>query len=98
MLEVYRDLSRAYRCLRRREAYLCVQMLMSLMQDLLSKILMYYVSEYSRRLDGEFELYEDDNESCGYVDGRCVTTAMKYSADKDYVCHFSGRWRYIINT
>ena len=33
--------------------------------------------------DGEFELYEDDNESCGYVDGRCVTTAMKYSADKD---------------
>ena len=22
-------------------------------------------------------------ESCGYVDGRCVTTAMKYSADKD---------------
>ena len=27
-----------------------VQMLMSLMQDLLSKILMYYVSEYSRRL------------------------------------------------
>lgn len=33
--------------------------------------------------DGEFELYEDDNESCGYVDGSCVTTAMKYYADKD---------------
>ena len=53
------------------------------MQDLLSKNPDVLCVRVFPEADGEFELYEDDNESCGYVDGRCVTTAMKYSADKD---------------
>lgn len=33
--------------------------------------------------DGEFTLYEDDNEGCGYMDGVCVKTVMTYQEEKE---------------
>ena len=55
---------------------------MSLMQGRLSKILMYYVSGIS---SGWWWVWAIRGWQWipGYVDGRCVTTAMKYSMDKD---------------
>lgn len=49
MLEVYRDLSSIPVFAKAGGILVCADE-MSLMQDLLSKILMYYVSGYSRRL------------------------------------------------
>ena len=33
--------------------------------------------------DGAFTLYEDDNETCDYENGKCVLTNMKYDSSKD---------------
>lgn len=35
--------------------------------------------------DGNFELYEDDNETCDYENGVCVKTAMNYKEDEKAV-------------
>lgn len=35
--------------------------------------------------DGKFELYEDDNETCAYEEGRCVITEMLYKEGEENV-------------
>lgn len=35
--------------------------------------------------NGRFELYEDDNETCKYQEGQCVTTEMLYTEDEQNV-------------
>ena len=43
-----------------------------------------HIMVYAGR-NGEFELYEDDNESCDYMEGVCCTTRMTYEEGKQDV-------------